>query len=87
MYSSSTCTSSLPCHMQGTETVRVNKMFYDYLNIYFGTKLLFEQKFSQEECTAYSQLSAFVTNTDLHSILNFKLLLEGVSMNSLLMFL
>ena len=71
--------------MQGTETVRVNKMFYEYLNIYFGTKLLFEQKFTQKEYTVYSQLSAFVTNTDLHSIL--KLLLEGVSMNSLLMFL
>ena len=71
--------------MQGTETVRVNKMFYEYLNINFSTKLLLEQKFTQEECTEHSQLSAFVTNTDLHSIL--KLLFEGVSMNSLLMFL
>ena len=71
--------------MQGTETVRKNIMFYKYLNIYFGTKLLFEQKFTQEECSSYSQLSAFVTNTDLHSIL--KLLLEGVSIISLLMFL
>ena len=33
----------------------------NYLNIYLGTKLLFEIKFTQEECIAYSQLSALVT--------------------------
>ena len=39
------------------------------MNIYFGTKLIFEQKFTQKECTTYSQLSAFATSTDHHEIL------------------
>ena len=42
-----------------------------------GTKLLFEQKFTQEECTAYSQLSAFATNSEHVPPLNFKTLILG----------
>ena len=57
-------------------------MIYEYLNIYLDTKLLFEQKFTQEECTSYSQLSAFA---DQYLILKF--LFELVSINSLPLFL
>ena len=46
-------------------------MLYKDLNIYicFGTKLIFEQKYTQEEFTTYSQLSAFATSTDFKTLI------------------
>ena len=62
-------------------------MLYEYLNMYLGTKLLFEQKLTQEEMyRIFATFSInFVSNADQHSVL--KLLLKVVSMNSLPMFL
>ena len=62
-------------------------MLYEYLNMSLGTKLLFEQKFTQEEMyRIFATFSInYVSNADQHSVL--KLLLKGVSMNSLSMFL